>query len=123
MKALTIRQPWAGSIFELGKDVENRSWTTVYRGPLLIHAGSAMWGSNRRIKELKKDEPAWQAGAILGVVELVDVVRNYPSAWAMAGQCWHWVLEDPQLFENPVSMNGAMGLWDVELTDELLDLL
>lgn len=40
IKALTIRQPWAHAIFHLGKDVENRSWRTRYRGPLLIHAGA-----------------------------------------------------------------------------------
>jgi hypothetical protein len=31
-KALTIRQPWAHSIIHLGKDVENRSWRTDYKG-------------------------------------------------------------------------------------------
>jgi ASCH domain len=38
---LTVRQPWAWAIIHGGKDVENRSWRTKYRGPLLIHAGSA----------------------------------------------------------------------------------
>jgi hypothetical protein len=38
MKELSIRQPWAWLIIAGHKDVENRSWTTTYRGPLLIHA-------------------------------------------------------------------------------------
>ena len=38
---LTIRQPWAWAIIYGGKDVENRSWLTKHRGPLLVHAGSA----------------------------------------------------------------------------------
>jgi ASCH domain len=38
MKALSVRQPWAWLIIAGHKDVENRSWTTTYRGPLLIHA-------------------------------------------------------------------------------------
>lgn len=39
MKALTIRQPWASLIAAGVKTIETRSWTTGYRGPLLIHAG------------------------------------------------------------------------------------
>lgn len=38
MKALSIRQPWAWAILHAGKDVENRSWSTPFRGEFLIHA-------------------------------------------------------------------------------------
>ena len=39
MKALSLWQPWA-SLIALGvKTIETRSWSTTYRGPLLIHAG------------------------------------------------------------------------------------
>ncbi len=44
MKAITIKQPWAWAITRrattyAGKDIENRTWTTPYRGLLAIHAG------------------------------------------------------------------------------------
>lgn len=44
IKAITIKQPWAWAITRrattyAGKDIENRTWTTHYRGPLAIHAG------------------------------------------------------------------------------------
>ncbi|MFI7644097.1 ASCH domain-containing protein [Nonomuraea sp. NPDC049400] len=42
MKALSVRQPWAWAITHGQKDIENRTWTTGYRGPLAIHAG-ARW--------------------------------------------------------------------------------
>lgn len=46
MKCLSIRPPWAWMIIHLQskrwKDVENRTWTTNYRGPLLIHASSTL---------------------------------------------------------------------------------
>lgn len=42
MKAISIRQPWAYCITQLGKRVENRSWGTSYRGPILIHAAKGM---------------------------------------------------------------------------------
>jgi hypothetical protein len=38
-KVLTLHQPWA-TLVALGvKTIETRSWSTNYRGPLLIHAG------------------------------------------------------------------------------------
>jgi hypothetical protein len=40
MKAITVKQPWAWAIAHGGKDVENRTWGTGYRGPLAIHAGA-----------------------------------------------------------------------------------
>lgn len=38
MKALSVRQPWTFAITDLGKSVENRTWETKYRGPILLHA-------------------------------------------------------------------------------------
>jgi ASCH domain len=37
---LTIRNPWCWAILHGGKTVENRSWKTSYRGPILLHAGA-----------------------------------------------------------------------------------
>lgn len=39
MRALSIRQPWAWAITYGWKPVENRKWSTRYRGPVAIHAG------------------------------------------------------------------------------------
>lgn len=42
MKALTLHQPWA-SLVALGvKTIETRSWSTKYRGQLVIHAGRSL---------------------------------------------------------------------------------
>ena len=38
MKILTVRQPWASLIVAGLKDVENRPWSTKYRGRLGNHA-------------------------------------------------------------------------------------
>jgi hypothetical protein len=40
--ALSIRQPWAWAIINVGKDVENRTWRTDFRGPVCIHASKGM---------------------------------------------------------------------------------
>ncbi len=41
MKAISIRQPWAYAILHLGKSIENRTWSTAYRGLILIHAAKS----------------------------------------------------------------------------------
>lgn len=72
MKALTILQPWAHLIAFGAKRVENRSWITGYRGPLVIHAGK----SDRLITERDRElYPAMAFGAIVAVAELVECVR------------------------------------------------
>ncbi len=39
MKTLTVKAPWVWCIFHASKNIENRTWKTDYRGPLLIHMG------------------------------------------------------------------------------------
>jgi hypothetical protein len=90
MRALTVRQPWATSIVRYGKDVENRSRNIAgaYRGPVAIHAGleedRSAWSASLLLKALStldavsstlNSPPPRQLvrGAILGVVDLVDV--------------------------------------------------
>lgn len=38
MKAITLTQPWASLVAMSAKRMETRSWGTLYRGPLAIHA-------------------------------------------------------------------------------------
>jgi hypothetical protein len=79
MKTLSIRQPWAHLVITGRKCVENRSWRTSYRGPLLVHAGArwtgeAIEGIERRHRiEIPRDLPV---GGIVGVVDFVDIVRR-----------------------------------------------
>jgi hypothetical protein len=90
------------------KDVENRTWRTNYRGRLVIHAGSGIdrEGMNEHGRLLAE----YPHGAILGTVELVDIVRDSVSPWAIAGN-WHWQLADPQPFDAPIPAKGRLGLW------------
>lgn len=37
-RVLSGRQPWWWAILNAGKKVENRVWSTKYRGPILLHA-------------------------------------------------------------------------------------
>jgi hypothetical protein len=115
MKVLTVKNPWAyfilyGSAFG-HKDVENRTWETKYRGPLLIHCSKSL-DANFPREELPPGVN-WQDfnGRIIGRVNLVDCVRNSKSLWAGKGM-WHWVLRDPVPLKNPIQARGSLGLWD-----------
>jgi hypothetical protein len=122
MRAITIYQPWAHLIATGRKRIENRSWATAHRGPLLIHAGLS-----RRLLATHPDvasgalDPAGLAfGAVVGIVDLFDCV---PAA-AVAGRThaigpWCWLLEDPIPLEPPVPLRGMQGLFDVPVDDAI----
>ena len=90
--ALSIRQPWAWLIFHTGKDIENRSWTTQFRGRILIHAGKGMTQMEYEEAELfvleecreniKIPPPSQlERGGIVGSVEIVGCVSSSNSPW------------------------------------------
>ena len=117
MKALSIMQPWAWLIVNGWKDLENRTWQTNYRGPLLIHASKSIdaEGYNFIIKsglmnEIDMPEIGdFQRGGIIGQVELYDVVHDAPSNWAAADQ-YHWLVRDAKTLPF-VPCRGYQSLW------------
>jgi hypothetical protein len=79
MRAITIRQPYASLIAAGIKRLETRSWTTSYRGPLLIHAAQApaSWPSrhsDRALKIAKEHNLLMPTGAIVGIATLQNVI-------------------------------------------------
>ena len=116
MKTLTVKNPWAGAIMLLGKDVENRTWRTTYHGRILIHTSRTQdtGAYSGAFGALFKDTifvEKLRFGYIIGSVELFDCVRNAESRWAEAG-LWHWRMRDPILFEEPIAIQGSLGLWE-----------
>ena len=109
-RVLTVRQPWAHLIIEGAKPVENRSWSTSYRGLILIHAAQT------RDEDLICQhglEPGWlDYGAIIGSVELADIVDEHPSPY-FTGPCG-WVLKKPRRL-HPVPIQGKLSLWETKL--------
>jgi hypothetical protein len=91
MKALSIRQPWAWLIIHGGKDVENRTWATSFRGPVLIHASKGM---TRREYDIAREFVEWDVGSIfippfadlkrggiIGQAEIVGCTSDSASPW------------------------------------------
>jgi hypothetical protein len=124
MKTLSVIMPWPLLIMHYGKDVENRTWATNYRGKILIHASKKAEGAFDTLHVIKEkglidfNGMSWlfsrypsRLGCIIGSVELVDCVQNSKSRWAEPGM-WHWVLRDPIPLENPIPVRGSLGLWE-----------
>lgn len=75
MKAISIRQPWAHLIAEGIKTVECRSWTTKYRGPLLICVGKKPADLNGMVLlDLPDTKPTWRPEDLGHAICTVDLV-------------------------------------------------
>jgi hypothetical protein len=95
MIALSIRQPWAGCILYLGKDVENRTWPLPpkFRGRrVLIHAGARPDALALKRFSLPEGVDA-PLGGIVGVVRLVGCYLSVASPWAEPDR-FNWLLAD-----------------------------
>ena len=142
MKVISIRQPWAWLIVrpdltgrarreaahkhEL-KDVENRSWRTHYRGPLLIHAAKGMTRIEYEVAQdtLRVGGPIielppfgeMQRGGIVGRADLIDCIppERRASWWHFDGD-FGFLLADvkPLPFRQ---CKGALGIFDIKLAD------
>ena len=128
MKALSLTQPWATLVVTGAKRFETRSWTTTYRGPLLIHAAKKYPVFARRFalaeRYLGRRRDDLPLGAIIGRVVLknvcpteevapylTDLERLYgdytPGRWA-------WELEEAVRFAQPIPWRGALKLFEVD---------
>src|SRR4051795_6744327 len=82
-RALSLKQPWAWLVVNGYKDIENRSWRTNHRGPLLVHASRSLDLLTATVHdEMKQDygvrlPDEFEFGGIIGVVDVVDCVRNH----------------------------------------------
>lgn len=101
LPALSIRQPWAWLIVHGHKNIENRTWSTPYRGRLLIHASGNIDPPDARVLGHQRsllaaiDLPAdLQRGGIVGEVVLIDIVEDSTSPWFTGP--YGWVVERPR---------------------------
>ena len=119
MKALSLTQPMAWAIFN-GKDVENRTWPTKFRGRVYIHASKKfnkehyqwiMENDNRLVTGGLPFIYEFIRGAIIGEVDIVDCIRGHSSRWAFTEQ-WNFVLANPVLYDKPIRCKGMLGFWE-----------
>lgn len=84
MKCLVVCQPYASLIIEGIKDIENRPWSTKYRGPLAILAGKSIrWIYDLPLSQKSHYESRLNIdslfklpfGSIIGIADLHDIRR------------------------------------------------
>jgi hypothetical protein len=116
-KVIVVRQPWAWLIVNGYKDVENRSWATRHRGPLLIQASASLPSKadmeeyRRMCKRRRITLPEeFDTGGIVGMAHLDDCVTHSRSKWYIEGQL-AWVLSKPKRLPF-VPMKGRLGIFD-----------
>lgn len=112
MKALSIHPVYAMCIVTGQKTVECRSWTTNYRGDILICSTA-------------KKEKGTIPGHALGVVTLKDIVQfqrkhlKGPMMDEYSPEDYAWILTNPRVIK-PFPVKGKLSLWTCEHEIEYL---
>lgn len=116
--ALSIQQPWAWLIVSGIKAIENRKWSTSFRGPFFIHAGKKFDQSGYEwiIGEMGLSLPKpgeYFLGGIVGKATVVDCVRSHHSKWFFGP--YGFILADasPLPF---IPLRGQLGFFRVSST-------
>lgn len=143
MRAISIRQPWAAFIVHCGKNMENRSWATRFRGPVLIHAAKGMTdeeyydavrfahftcGVSKEALKAHCEAAALDAlrGGIVGYAEVTDCVSferhaalspEHRSPWFVGEFGFHLANVQPLPF---LLTPGRLGFFEVEVPDDYI---
>lgn len=133
-KALSLKQPYAWLIANGYLLVDDRSWGTAYRGPVLIHASKGLYAeyydylrANTDIPLPSKDK--LEFGGVVGIANLVLCCQpgNLPVSMSREQRAHFGGVQQQYfgfLFEQatPVTLmpcRGKLGMFDIDL-DALL---
>ena len=118
MRALSIRQPWAWLVVNGFKDIENRTWSTTFRGRIYVHAGQ------RTVPDDYPEQREYVGrtgivipsslgrGAIVGEVTITGCVSSSDSPWFCGP--YGFTLENPVAYDTPVPCRGQLGFFSVD---------
>jgi len=123
--AISIRQPWAYCILHLGKDIENRDWSTNFRGDVCVHAAKGMTRSEYEdclatVHAVSEERPfpsgrvfpefdVLARGGIVGVVNIANCIPSSASPWFVGKH--GFVLRNARPVEF-IPVRGALGFFD-----------
>lgn len=131
-KCLSVHQPWAYLLAVGRRKIEVRSWSTDYRGEVLIHAGMAVEQHEYKrlglpdARGLKQRITQLTVGAIIGAATLTGVELVSKAQWeklrrlhlergerCYGDDTWCWFFKNAKLFRNPIPYAGMLGLFSV----------
>lgn len=140
MRGLSLTQPWATLVAVGAKEVETRSWSTKYRGPVAIHASAnfpvacrtlcfnryyadALQAAGYSLTCRSYREVSLPCGVILATANLVEVYQTEQIAHQLGANerafgdyapgRYAWFLERVIRLKKPIPYKGALGLWNV----------
>ncbi len=135
VKAISLHQPWA-SLIALGfKHYETRSWSTNYRGKLVICSAKKNTKQQRldyeslaSILGIDLTQNPWdslplgQAIAFCNLTDCIEMTEEFIEAQSESEQlCGHWEpgrfawkLDDIQPLSCPIPIKGQQGLWECD---------
>lgn len=130
MKTLALQQPWASLIASGIKDIENRTWSTPYRGKVLLVASSkkitrsfegenplewvAAISNEQLFGNLPKNDEL-PLSAIVGYADLVEITQGVTdNVWdGQDPQGYKWRFENARLFNEPITgIKAKLKLYD-----------
>ncbi len=127
MKTITIKQPWATLIAEGLKEYEFRTWSTKYRGDILIHAGKTI--DKKAVERFKDYNLEYPTGCIIAKAKLTDSIHvddafvkrvgpKNPLVYRGIIEKSNWdgygfKLEEVKKIK-PIYVKGQLGLWDYD---------
>ncbi len=147
MKCISLKQPWATLIILGIKRQEIRTWSTLYRGQLAIHACRKFPEEAGRLCQVEPFRSIFREfgisggcdlpkGAVLGVVQLADcraataqdqlTLENlaHPTFASIPGGehgrrlgRWVWEFTDPRPLARPLPSRGQMGIYDLMISE------
>lgn len=129
MRAISLWQPWASAMAARLKFNETRSWSTKYRGLLVIHAAKRwtreeidFFVHHADIASLPTQIPLGQIVAIGNLIDCVptesirDSISEREESWGnYSDGRFAWRFESLMALETPVPFKGAQGLFNVPL--------
>lgn len=140
MKAISLWQPWASLMANRFKRIETRSWSTKYRGSLIIHAAKRPMNiiHQTAVTNFESMGIDWRNElpykALLCTVILVDVFKlreenieliqwDYGMDEIEHGDFrlgrFAWITKHLKTFKEPIPFRGRQRLFDVP--DEIIN--
>jgi hypothetical protein len=130
MKTINVDQPWAELIMQGVKTIELRKRRTNHTGQLAIRATKNILVT--ACKHFDLDPASLTTGAILGTVELVNVIEFDLDTWRATreqhlnpgfgpGKWLGWRLKEPRRLATPIPYRGLPGMFTLpaEIAAEL----